>query len=121
MFPPKMPVTCARAALLLGLDETVAFLCWLLTGLGEAGGTFGQMGLEEVGGLLCWLLMGLGKGHGFLCWVLMGLGDADGLLWAGPEEYGGFWRMVVSVVEWNEAARRQTGTTKPVICATWEF
>lgn len=23
--------------------------------------------------------------------------------------------MVVSVVEWNEAARRQTGTTKPVM------
>lgn len=91
-------------------------------GVGEAGGSFGrlQVGLEEDGGLLCWLLMGLGKEDGFLCWMLMGLGEEDGLLWAEPEGCGGFW-MVVSVVEWYEAARRQTSTTKPVICAMWEF
>lgn len=78
------------------------------------------MALSEAGGIFGWLQMGLEEDGGFL-WMLMGLREADGLLWAEPVEYGGFWRMVVSVVEWNEAARRQTGTTKPVICATWEF
>lgn len=89
--PKSKSVTSARVVFLLGLDDTVAFLCWLLV-VGEAGGIFGQLlvGLEEDGVLLCWLLMELLKEDGFLCWMLMGLGEEDGLLWAEPEGYGGF-------------------------------